>query len=495
MKKCAVVLAVVCTFMLVHSSALAKMGSGKVSAKSGDVNWELFGSLKVYPTYISNIDFNDDKTSMDFIIDESGAMAERSIRNEARLGFKATGENWSLMSILEADFVYNKANGDRGVGDELGLNDSGFTGEDFGMEKLDASYNFGAHGLPVKLSTGWNGRTVDIFTGGMVYTDDHPFVNLSGKFSNVKWDFLYLIIQDTIEAEGNAAGAPKIANGPFDADNLDWRAYSLRLDIPVGDTGFKVDPFYLFSNNQDKEADVHYLGIQGFGKLGMFTPRAEFVYVTGDKDNHTLADGSTEDVDIQSMAAFVALEADVCPMFNPFIGGYYYQGDSDGNDDEIEAFNSVTNNARFSPVFGMENAIIYRYVPALGTHLYEGTPNMLGGSGTGYGSISNSGSANFPGMISYGIGAKGKQGKFQYKTMFQYFMFDDTGALEDVEGKKIDDEMGWEFDLQLTYNFTNHFSLGNTVSFFDPGEGIQDLWGDDYDEMAIIDTVELKWNF
>jgi hypothetical protein len=79
--------------------------------------------------------------------------------------------------------------------------------------------------------------------------------------------------------------------------------------------------------------------------------------------------------------------------------------------------------------------------------------------------------------------------------MLQYFEFEDTGALEDVEGKRIDDEMGWEFDLNLTYHFTNHFSLGNTFSVFDPGDGIQDLYGDDFDQTAIMNTFEMRWNF
>jgi hypothetical protein len=492
MKRGMAILFVLC-MCIIWTDATAKMGSGKVSAKSGDVNWELFGSLKVYPTYIDNIDFNDADTSMDYIIDESGAQSEEfSIRHEARVGLSAEGQNWTFLSILESDFVYNKANGDRGAGEELGIDDSGFTGEDFGLEKLDASYDFGPHGLPVRLSTGWNGRTLDIFTGGIVYTDDHPFVNLSGKIGNVNWDLLYLSVQEDLVDPDD----PKFSSDPWSSDAMDWDTYSLRLDFPVADTGFQVSPFYLLSDNQDKEADVHYLGVQGFGKLGLFTPRAEFVYVTGEKDNHELANGSTEDVDISSMAFFAAIEADVHHLFKPFIGGYFYQGDDDANDGDIDAFNAISNNPRYSPVFGMPNAIIYRYVPALGSHLYDGTPSMLGGEGNGYGAISNSGSANSPGMIAYGIGARGEKEKLKYKVMFQYFEFENTGALEDSESiHSIDDEMGWEFDFNLTYELTNHFSLGNTISVFNPGNGIQDLYGSDYDETAVINTLEITWNF
>lgn len=490
MKRTAISAFVALCLMLAYASAgTATMGSGKVSAQSGDVNWELFGSLKVYPHLVDNVDFNDDDTKYDYFIDESGAQGnEESIRNEARIGFNAQGQNWTFHSILEADFVYNKANGDRGAGEALGLDDSGMTGEDFGIEKLEATYDFAAHGLPVMLGTGWNTKGTDMATGGIVYGDDHPFIELSGELMpDMKWNFLYLVIQDDIQRDGETSA--------YDADDLDWRAYSMKLEFPVGDTGFNLSPFYLFSDNEDQEADVHYFGMEGIGKFGIFTPRAEFVYITGEKDNHTLANGNLEDVDIESYAFFASVEAEVHPLFKPFVGGYFYQGDDDANDGDIDAYNAVTNIARYTPVFGMENAFIYRYIPVLGTHLYDGTPSMLGGSGTGYGGISNSASANSPGMVSLGLGSKGKFDNLTYKAMLQYFEFEDTGALEDVEGKRIDDEMGWEFDLNLTYHFTNHFSLGNTFSVFDPGDGIQDLYGDDFDQTAIMNTFEMRWNF
>jgi hypothetical protein len=490
MKRAVVIGCAVVFFVLVcAASGPAKMGSGKVSAKSGDVNWELFGSLKVYPHLVDNVDFNDNDTEYDYFLDESGAQGnEESIRNEARIGFNAQGQNWTFLSILEADFVYNKANADRGAGEGLGLEDSGMTGEDFGIEKLEATYDFGAHGMPVKLGTGWNTKGTDMATGGMVYGDDHPFIELSGELlPDVKWDFLYLVIQDDLDQDGETEA--------YDADDMDWRAYSLKLEFPLEDTGFHVSPFYLYSDNEDREADVHYFGLEGIGEFGIFTPRAELVYITGEKDNHELANGNTDDVDIESYALFAALEADLHPLFKPFVGGYFYQGDGDANDGDIDAYNAVTNIARYSPVFGMENAFIYRYIPAIGSHLYDGTPSMLGGSETGYGGISNTASANSPGMVSMGLGAKGSRDNWEYKAMLQYFQFEDTGALEDVEDKSIDDEMGLEFDLNLTYNFTNHFSLGNTLSIFEPGDGIQDLRGDDFDQTAIMNTFEMRWSF
>ena len=57
-------------------------------------------------------------------------------------------------------------------------NDIGMTGEDFGVEKLDFSYDFTSHGLPVTVQTGWNTKWLDIETGGVLYGDDHPYIDL-----------------------------------------------------------------------------------------------------------------------------------------------------------------------------------------------------------------------------------------------------------------------------------------------------------------------------
>ncbi|MBW1975425.1 MAG: hypothetical protein JRI45_07620 [Deltaproteobacteria bacterium] len=459
--------------------AMAKMGSGKVTAKSSDVDIKIFGSMHTYPTYVSNPDFNSDATPYDFVLDENGYQAEYSIRNEARLGFAGSGENWSFLMILESDFTYNKQNGDRGANRTDPL-DSGMTGEDFGIEKLEFDYNFGYF----TLETGWQTKFLDLKTGGVLYGDDHPFIGLKGTYNDVKWEILSLYIFDDIEGVGRGK-----AIGPYDANALDWRAYTAKVIFPVA--GLNVSPFYAYSENNEHHAYVNYIGAEAYGKLGMITPRAEFVYAVGNEN----PEDSGEDYDISAFAAFGALEFDLAPYFKPYIGGYYISGDGDANDHDIDAFNPITNISRYTPTFGMENAFIYKYVPVLGSHLYSNAPDMLGGAKTGYGGIGNVSSMNSPGMMSIGVGAKGTYDKWQYKAQFQYFWFADEGALEDIEGKDISDELGMEFDLQITYKFNKHFSIGNVISVFDPGDAIEDLYGDDYDETAFMNTVELKWQF
>jgi len=35
----------------------------------------------------------------------------------------------------------------------------------------------------------------------------------------------------------------------------------------------------------------------------------------------------------------------------------------------------------------------------------------------------------------------------------------------------------------------------NVFSVFDPGDGVQDIRGDEYDDTAIMNTVEIIWMF
>ena len=504
MKKFVIFLVVV-TFLAMPMVAMAKMGSGKVTAKSKDIDIEMFGTLHTYPHFMGNPDFNDDDTAYDRILDEAGWMDDTSIRNEFRVGWKGTGKNWDFIVILEADFVLNKDNGDRGEGGSIGIGgvsgglaqkSVGMNGSSFGVEKLQFRYNFADYGLPVGIETGWQTKWLDIKSGGLVYGDDHPYIGLYGKIGSVSWEALYLTIQDKINGEYDSNTFSW--SGPFDGDSLDWRAYTLKADIPIQseDVDLVIGPFYAFSENEDHKAYVHYLGAQLYGRIGMFTPRLEVAYAVGTEDDVDLPNGTEDDLDVSAFAAFASLDVNFSKSLIPYIGGYYIQGDGDANDGDAEAFNPITNISRYTPTFGMENAFIYRMVPVLGTHLYANDFGLLGAT-PGYGGISNSNKLENPGMMMIGGGLKGTYNKWSYKTQLMYFWFEDTGALEDLGlgGGDVDDNVGLEFDLQLTYKFSNHFSIGNVFALFDPGDGVQDIRGDDYDETAILDTVELKWAF
>src|SRR6056297_884284 len=221
MKKITMSLVVLLTVLLVSPNLFAKMGTGKLTAASDDVDIQFFGSFEPRPTFVDNPDFNDKQTGFDYLVGEAGLFGEDdvSVRTEARLGFKGSGKNWTFNTILESDFVLDKRNTDRGAG-RVGPSDSGMTGEDFGIEKLLFTYDFTEHCCPIELRAGWETNWLDIETGGLIYADDHPHISLRGKVSNIGWQVNYMSIYDDIGIDDGGEV------GTMDGDNLDWDVYS-----------------------------------------------------------------------------------------------------------------------------------------------------------------------------------------------------------------------------------------------------------------------------
>jgi len=481
-------------FLALPAISFGKMGM--MGTKSNDVDINFFGQLRTFPTFMKSCDLNSKATGLDFIKDENGAMSDHNIRNEARIGWSGKGDNWDFLVILEADFTLNKNYVDRTVNNTEEQN--------FGIERLSLSYDFGS----MKLETGWNVKFVDINSGGIVHGDDHPYIGLSGKpCPKFSWEALYIIVQDGNDGVDN--------NNKVNADILDWRVYTLKGFYKTG--GFTLSPFYVFSDNDEKDgrkdAKVNYLGFEAYGSMNLgkdlaVTPRFEIAYAFGNTDNLS-PDG---EYDISAMACYASMELNFNPFFNPYFGISFMQGDDDGNDRDINAFNSVTNIARFTPTFGIENALIYRIVPVLGTTVYSNNfaylPNVMNNNKKdnisptiGYGGIGNSSSGDSPGAIIFGAGFKGKSGNNSYKIQFQYFTYENVGAIEDFYFREngtirqISKDVGTEFDVSITHSFNNHFKIGNVFSVFIPGEAIEDLWGKDYDDAALLNTLELVWTW
>ena len=402
------------------------------------------------------------------------------------MGWKGGNDTFDFMIILEADFNLDKNNTDRGAA-ENSIDDRGMTGEDFGVEKLDIGYNFG----PFRIHTGWNSRALDINTGGLIYGDDHPYIGLTGNIGeNFSWEADYFTVYDAITDKNNIS--------PFNGDNLDWRFYSVKgkYKIPSGFAkGFVISPFYAFSDNSKEDtnnAKVSYFGLEGYGKLGIFTPRFEIAYADGDTDK----DRATGiDYDISAMAAYASVDMEINPSFIPYLGIKYEEGDDDPNDDDIDAFNSITDITRYTPTFGMENAILYRAVPILRTGLYSGNFNATG-TQKGYGGIGNTSKGDAPGLLMWGLGFKGKYEKWSYKIQYMSFEFDEEPKVDAAGNpKNVDDEVGQEFDLRVAYAFSNHFTIANCFAAFDPGDAMKDIWGNEYDDTALVNTIELIWKW
>ncbi len=476
---------------------------GYVSAKSSDVDIKLFGSEQMWPTFIHNASFNSDDKAHDWIGREDGHEKQFDIRNQFRMGWKITGNKWSGMFILEDDVNATKTNIDRGEDGNKGYGSS-----QFGLEKLEFHYNFSKYFI---WEMGWNGKALDVKTGGLVYCDDHPFIGFKGGDKNWKYEVLFLAIRnDGSTKEYNKNGAkiahvrPGINHFSGVQDNLFAYTAKLYYTFDTGSGKLTFAPFFAWQQNQIARADAYYFGFELFGKLGIVTPRLELVYVTGKQDGVTLANGTKDDLDIGAWAGFWSLEFNLNKAFNPYFGMWYIQGDGDGNDGDAEDFQGITNIAKFTPTFGMGygDSLTDTNI-VLGTVLYSINPtlaNLKAGLYSGYGGIGGVNTTGSPGVIFYGLGFKGNLSDvmakgLSYKLQGYYMEYEDTGAMEDYYGKSIDEEMGWGIAFNLKYQINKHFYILNTFNVFDPGDGIEDKWGNDYDDTMYTNTTEFAWKW
>ncbi|MEA1923975.1 MAG: hypothetical protein U9N63_15155 [Pseudomonadota bacterium] len=482
MKKSYLALLVSVIFILATvGSSFAAMGEGTVSAKKG-VDLTLFGSNRFIPTYCSNMNDFDSDISDNTTLDEGGWGAGFFVRNELRLGFAGKGENFGFRVILENDIHYSKANGDRNTYADYGNSTSDF-GAEFSVERSKFWYDFG----PVRLTTGWDVTWADLKTGGLLYGDDHPFIMLSGKIDDtMDWQVNMLLINDADDVEYNSTGGLDLSGKYRDSD---WYAYIAKFNYKVA--GLTISPFACFSDMRKGvqgtgNAQSYYFGLETYGKIGMFMPSFEVVGVTG-----TIADAynGVDDYDISSFAVFGALKLDLMPEFQPYVGGYYVQGDDDPTDDDAEGFVGITNITRYTPTFGMEGAYMYEHIYGLGSPLYALTPERLGSKAAKYGGISGAGSGNNPGLMHIGAGATGKfcnNVSYKVQTCYMWFAEEDALGLDD-------DEIGLTVDAQVKYPLTSNVSLSYTISGLAPGDGVEEMKGED--DIAWITRAELVWKW
>ncbi len=441
---------------------------------------EFFGTARVLPTYYSNFDFDDKENDM-FVANEGGMTKGEHIRAELRLGWMASGEKWSVKMITEADLIMQKDTADRSfyAGAEKDGNPN--TGGEFGIERVELLYKFNP---ALELETGWDVRFLDVRTGGLLFGDDHPFIGFRGDLSKTtSYELLYLPIQNM----------SSIKNEPFDSDAVnDWRVYTFKLNQKVG--SFDLSPFYAYSDNDQREAKVHYYGAEVLGKIGMFKPSFEIVVADGKFDGGK---------DISSMAAFAGLELEVAQAFKPYVALRYTQGDDDATDNKVEGWVGITDIGRFTPLMGMDGGILSEdlgqsYGATLYSYSPERSPLKNGLPTDNYGGISNGGRGNNPGQILAAIGAKGDLSqwvdKLSYKTQMFMIWYDKTDNLNNKRkpSKKVDDYAGTTFDLQLQYALDEHFSVGYIFGIFVPGAGIKDQFGDD---SAMTNCLALTWSY
>jgi hypothetical protein len=449
-----------------------------------------FGTARVLPTYYKNFDF-DDNTPDAATLNEGGYTMGEHIRSELRLGWKAGGDKWKIMMIAEADVINEKDTADRsfyGIGTIAGSAAKGTpamtnAGGEFGIERVELTYSFTPAFV---LSTGWNIRAADIKTGGLLFGDDHPFIELGGKLTeNLQYALTYI----TINNRQLTAGVSPITD--------DWRAYLLKVNALVGTGSVKFDlsPLLLYSDNRMRNAKVYYYGIEGTGQIGIFKPSFEFIYADGEFRN------TTPSRDIKAYAYFAGVEAAVSKVFNPYVAIRFGSGDDNSADNDVEGFVGITDIGRFTPLMGMDGNILGEAFPTGGPYgatLYSYAPERTT-SGNIYGGISNAGRGDNPGHMIIAFGAKGAVSEpLSYKAQVFMIWFDQTGNLINLKtpGTEVDDYAGTTFDLQLSYKFSPNFSTYLIGSTFVPGDGIKDQLASTADDApAYLASLGLVWTY
>lgn len=479
------------------------------AAAAADVT--VFGTAKVKPTYYGNFDFDSSQNDA-AALNEAGWANGEHVRSELRLGVRASGQSWSAMMIAEADVINEKDTADRSFyGSPTKANWTNF-GAEFGIERAEFSYTF----VPaLKVSTGWNIRAVDIATGGMVFGDDHPFIELSGTVvPNVTYQLGYLQIQNRSTAPAPVVREASLLN--------DWRAYYLKVPIGIAGGGFKlnVSPFVVASDNEMRFARTYYAGTELTGQIGIVKPYVEVAYATGDFDLDRRG-GAQQGVtapppvarDIRSLAAFAGIELALSKAFNPYAAVRYTQGDDNAGDDEASGFVGITDIGRFTGLLGMDGSILGEHLTSgaspYGSPLYGFAPERAVG-GNGYGGIGNGGSGNNPGQRLIALGARGDLGdlvkNLSYKGQVFYILYDKTENLVNTAsgssapgylgGASVDDVAGTVVAVQLKYDFTKEFAIDYIGSAFVPGRGLKDqLSPTAKSATAQAHTLTLAWAF
>jgi|GEM_PF-3016843 len=347
-------------------------------------------------------------------------------------------------------------------------------------------------------------------------------------------------------------------NGAARFDMLHGDYYtSERLEYDYFDPtlGYTVSrPYYVYTYhpagfelaNNVGTWNIYYVGANFTGKIGPLMYQVEGVYQGGDV--HVNGSGMLQpdndyedDFDVSAWAGLVNFQVDLAqwaPALNKFVvglGGVYFSGDDDAKDDDLEGFVGVTNATRFFKPWSMGTLPVHgvNAQPVVGNTIYAWNPTNWGvGPGVG-GVIGQPAEGN-------GLGAHGDNPgmwaivftidwvpatDWNVKAMVKYMQWDDTDVIEaqlgdnywgqvlrtpygvdssekDLRPDKaddIDEEIGWETDLMVSYKIYSNVTLFGGISVLWPGDGIDDinkvLYDDDDSDPAWHGQLGVKFVF
>ena len=538
-------------------SASAGVLSVRIPTKSGIE--ARFGMVQLWTiNWAKNYDFYDDASDPAWHADPEGVVRDNYISHMVYfpVDFVKAGQ-WRahlLFSYKGSDFDqgadYNKCPG----GHEC------LNGVDYDRWRVERAYfELKLKFLPVNawLGVGHDIWALDREGGALVYFDDDPGIRFYGNYDKFTWDFKFARKSEQTDSQAFETDSNRDIYllklgydfGPCFKPHI-FAAYDHN-----GAARFTYDPYYLYKsywNVSDAGTwNIYYVGANFTGKIGPFMYQAEAVYQGGNVDVKKYegydgilqADGDTEDhFDVSAWAGLINFQVDLAqwiPSLNKFViglGGIYFSGDDDAKDDDLEGFVGVTNGTRFFKPWSMGTLPVHgaNAQPVVGNTIYSWNP-LNWGVGPGIGGVIGQ-----PAEAGSGLGAHGDNpglwaivfsidwvpaADWNVKAMVKYMQWDDTDPIETQLGDNfdkdiwrtpysvdsseadyrpdkadsIDEEIGWETDLMVSYKIYPNVTLFGGISVLWPGDGIDDinkvLYDDDDSDPAWHGQLGVKFIF
>jgi len=526
---------------MVTAQQIEPVGPGSVNITTEDgFKFRAGLSLDFQPTFTSNLDFNEDTNFR--TITEFGAIGEDSdtgfLGTEDRLFFSIAKGRVSLYSALELDGVLDERSIDNNNPNIERINLA------LDLPEVSSSFHVGAD---IYVLDGIGGLTYIDDDPGIWFKGGtgnlswqlavHKRIEAGGAAGDSAGRFASRagVDEDRDDDTTFFSGKVGVDHGPFHFEPF---FLVQKRDTPNFGTGLNrlqpTGPGGAMRGADPLQADITesgaggangippnqlsaFLGIGGTADFGVLKPRGEFVYHKGEVSGLTNDLGQRpfgfDEFDIQSWAAYFRLDFDVStkswwPLNGaiPFVEAQWNSGDDDPFDDDLEGFVSPSNPSALRPtelmflrktIAGLGMPVVgdgdadFGGMEVTGRGIGPTIGNILEGATFGGSALFNNrfGKGDNPGFIAVKAGVQGAYNeRLTLGLRGTYFRFDDTEPIE-AEFRSfgltdVDEEIGFGFDALAIYKITPQMQLRPFVSVLFPGDGAEQLAGDD--QAAVI---------
>lgn len=445
-----------------------------VPAADAEVTWtDIGGDIYLLYFYGENIlDMSDDDATI--FGNDSGDM----LRTEIHLNFKADFDDVTVGVSVEADRDLESFN-DNG---NLNAFDDAFVATDLGVfleeayitvvDVFDTSASLtagrffanrgddstaedfnGYWGDGFFIGDGDPGTPTTVAALGDWETDPFDGLWLTADFEEVVLDLTYLIATDNNGADASddtSLLGLYLSYVPSSMENLQLDAYMNWVDSEGPDANA-----FLFNNS-----DLYSFGLRVAGACmdDEIAWKLEGVYQTGDSDDVAAAGGDDMDVDAWAVEAGINYHPDL--DYAPEVGFVYtyLSGDDDPMDDDMESFTAPFENK-------------------------------------GYGMIADAFVFTNSHVFHLDAGCDLTEDLSLDTDWFYFLLAEEDAGIASLGGDAFvvpvgvvdDDELGWEVDVQLDYEYSENIDAFLGAAVFFPGDAVEDALGDD-DEALFIRT-------